>query len=80
MATISRNIVVNGYCEIDKQHVAIEIEYISLPRPTDRNGYRTFIKNSNQCAYLKDGRCAKGRECEIYQNAELEISKYVGRV
>lgn len=80
MATINRKRVVDGYCEIDKSVVAIEIEYISFPRPTDRNGHRTFIKNSNQCLYLKDGRCTKGRECEIYQNAELEFTEFVGRV
>lgn len=80
MGTISKKVVVGGYCEIDKFDVSIEIEYISFPMPTDRSGYRTFIKNSNQCAYLKDGRCAKGRECEIYQNAELEFTKFVGKV
>ncbi len=80
MATISKEVVVNGYCEVDKCVVAIGIEYISFPRPEDQNGNRTFIKNSNQCEYLKDGRCSKGRKCEIYQNAELEFSEFVGRV
>ena len=78
MATISKEVVVDGYCEVDESDVAIE--YISFPRPTDKNGYRTFIKNSNQCEYLKDGRCSKGRKCEIYQNAELEFTEFVGKV
>ena len=80
MATTSKKVVVNGHCEIDRSDVAIEIEYVSFPSPTDKNGYRTFIKNSNQCAYLKDGRCSKDRKCDIYQNAKLEFTEFVGRV
>ena len=80
MATITDTKNAYGYCVVDKHNVAIKIEYISSPMFNDRNGYRTFFKNSNKCYYLQEGKCNLGRECEIYKHAESEYVKKVGRV
>jgi hypothetical protein len=66
-----------GYCSVDKQDVSIEIEYISLPKiyPGDN---QQFIKNNNYCSYLREGKCNKGKNCNIYKNAPktLEVNPY----
>lgn len=80
MATITDMGVAHGYCIVYKSNVAIRIEYVSIPLPTDRNGYRTFWKNSNQCYYLQEGKCNLRNECEVFKKAEKEYVKYVGRV
>lgn len=78
MATYSIKRSANGYCIVDKSVVAIPIEYISSPFE-ENNGVRTYIRNSNQCSYLADGRCSLGRECEIYKSAPVEYKERLGR-
>ena len=78
MATYSMKKSANGYCVVDKSVVAIPIEYISSPFE-ENNGERTYIRNSNQCSYLVDGRCSLGRECEIYKSAPVEYKERLGR-
>lgn len=72
MSTISKRLNVSGFCPIDNENVPIEIEYISFPIPERDRNRRLFIKNSNKCYYLKEGKCDKNKLCPIYQNAEIE--------
>lgn len=74
MATISKKISRVGFCEVDNDKVAIPIEYISFPDDGSTSNNMTFIKNSNQCPYLSDGKCDKGKNCKIYKDAEVEIN------
>ena len=78
MATYSKKKSAQGYCVVDKGVVAIPIEYISSPWGDD-HGERTYIRNSNQCCYLADGRCSLGKECEIYKNAPEEFKERLGK-
>ena len=80
MATLSRNYCASGYCPIDKSVVAIEIEYISLPRPSDERGKRTFTKAHNKCFYIREGKCSLGDECEIFKKAQDQYLEKVVRV
>lgn len=80
MATLSRNYYSSGFCPIDKEDVTIEIEYISIPRPTDERGKRTFTKAHNRCCYLREGKCALGDECGIFKNAQGHYVEKVGKV
>ena len=66
MATLSRTYIEHGYCPIDKADVSIEIDYCSIPRPTDKEGYWVFTKAHNRCYYLNDGRCNAGNKCPIF--------------
>lgn len=69
MATRSKKFYEHGYCEIDKNNVTIEIKYISLPKvhPYDKKEY---CKTSNECWYLKNGKCDLGNNCPIYIKAD----------
>lgn len=80
MATLSRKYYSSGYCPIDKETVTIEIEYISIPRPSDERGKRTFSKAHNRCFYLREGKCSLGDECEIFKDAQAQYIENVGRV
>lgn len=77
MATISRLININGFCPVDNEEVPIEIEYLCFPSVEDSKKKNLFVKNSNQCYYLKEGKCNLNKSCPIYQNAEVE--KYLDR-
>lgn len=69
MATISRKFVVYGECPVDKNVVPIEVEYNSFPFPDEDKRHKRFIKNSNQCYYLFEGKCNLKEECPIYKEA-----------
>jgi len=71
MSTLSKKEIETGFCVIDHNNVAIEIEYISFPKKNE-NGKTLYIKNSNKCIYLHENKCNKGRECEIYKKAVTE--------
>ena len=70
MATLRKIYTEQGYCPIDKCDVSIEIEYSSIPLPTDKSGYRVFFKSNNRCFYLNDGECDAGIECPVFKAAE----------
>ena len=73
MATISKNISKLGFCKIDNAQAPIPIEYISFPDDGSTRKNMTFIKNSNQCRYLSEGKCNMGKDCQIYKDAEEQI-------
>ncbi|WP_293717722.1 hypothetical protein [uncultured Phascolarctobacterium sp.] len=73
MATISKNILKSGFCKVDNDRVSIPIEYISFPDERSTKMNMTFIRNSNKCRYLSEGKCSMGRECQIYKDAEEQI-------
>lgn len=64
MATISKNVSRVGFCEVDNDNAAIPIEYISFPDDGSTKDNMTFIKNSNQCRYLSEGKCHKRKNCQ----------------
>lgn len=73
MGTIRKEITKMGYCIVDKSTVPIPIEYNSFPQPNESRKNMTFIKNSNQCRYLIEGKCDLGKDCITFKNAETEI-------
>lgn len=73
MSTKSKIISVTGNCIVDNDTAAILIEYICIPSPSRFGKKKIYRKNTNQCEYLKDGRCSLDRNCEIYKNAESEL-------
>ena len=80
MATISKNYITHGFCPIDRNDVSIEIEYSSIPLPTDREGYRVFFKTNNRCWHLRDIKCKAGNKCPIYIAAEVKKIEKIRRV
>ncbi|MDD2958950.1 MAG: hypothetical protein PHE06_07955 [Lachnospiraceae bacterium] len=73
MATISKKISRIGFCKVDNDQAPIPIEYISFPDDGSTRRNMTFVKNSNQCPYLAEGKCNLGKECQIYIDAEKQI-------
>lgn len=67
MSTINKKFYADGICDLEGNHVTIEIKYISLPE-VDRTN-KKFMKMENKCFYLGEGRCDKKKECSIYKNA-----------
>ena len=72
MSTISRNFVVHGYCPIDKNDVAIEVEYISFSVPNEDKRHKKFVKGNNRCFYLSEGKCSRKDDCPVYKEAATE--------